>query len=155
MTPNRVNRAHWPTKENTHFFTFVFFGPWTNGQGWPQIGPGRAFFRLIQTLPTLWATWIHGFWFWFWEYSFFYIFCIPHFWISKFPDFQNLAWARLGLGRAWAMWTKTWFSIINIGVWARDRLCRRGETRASVTKYSFFFCRSKWATGSRQPLKAP
>ena len=26
------------------------------------------------------------------------IFWIPNFWISRFPDFQNLAWAGPGLG---------------------------------------------------------
>ena len=31
----------------------------------------------------------------------FYFFWIPHFWISRFPDFQNLAWA--GPGRVWTL----------------------------------------------------
>ena len=41
---------------------------------------------------------------------------------------------------AWgAIWTKKcWFSIVDIDVWARDRLFRLDETRASVTKYCFF-----------------
>ena len=56
---------------------------------------GKAFFRLIQTLPTFWATWI-----WILRIFIFEIFWIPNFWISRFPDFQNLVRARLGPGRA-------------------------------------------------------
>ena len=45
MTPNRVNRAHWPTKENIQIFImfliFPVFGK--NGLRWPQIGPGGFF----------------------------------------------------------------------------------------------------------------
>ena len=43
--PNRVNRAHWPTKENKqNFGMFVIFPAHTkNGPRWPQMGPGRFF----------------------------------------------------------------------------------------------------------------
>ena len=59
MTPNRVNRARWPTKENMQVFDiFVFFRPMQkmpcSGTKWDQ----EDFFLLIQTLPTFWATWI-------------------------------------------------------------------------------------------------
>ena len=60
----------------------------------PEMTPnvaGKLFFRLIQTLPTFWATWI-----WILIISITDIFWIPHFWISRFPDFQNLARAGLG-----------------------------------------------------------
>ena len=43
--PNRVNRAHWPTKENrqnfSNFSIFSVYGK--NGLRWPQIGPGGFF----------------------------------------------------------------------------------------------------------------
>ena len=43
--PNRVNRAHWPTKENRqkfrHFLIFPVHGK--NGLRWPQIGLGGFF----------------------------------------------------------------------------------------------------------------
>ena len=45
MTPNRVNRAHWPTKENRHSWNiFVVFS--VHGQkclGWARMGPGGWF----------------------------------------------------------------------------------------------------------------
>ena len=42
--PNRVNRAHCPTKENSeHIYIFCFFHR-KNGLGWPQIGPGGFLF---------------------------------------------------------------------------------------------------------------
>ena len=52
---------------------------------------GRIFFLLIQTLPTFWAERI-----WILRTFIFFIFWTPNFWISRFPDFQNLAWAGLG-----------------------------------------------------------
>ena len=48
--PNRVNRAHWPTKEHRQFF----FGPWKKWPGMAPNGTLEVFFRLIQTLPTFW-----------------------------------------------------------------------------------------------------
>ena len=57
--PHRVNRAHWPTKENRQNFGILdFSGLWKK---WPQMAPNgnlEAFFLLIQTLPTFWAEWI-------------------------------------------------------------------------------------------------
>ena len=140
MTPNLVNRAHWPTKENWQKFCFfVFFRsmekmPW-NGTKWGQ----EDFFLLIQTLPTFWAERI-----WILRICIFWICWTPNFWISRSPDFQ-----KSGLGQAsqrscgqlvWgAIWTKKcWFFSVNRDVWARDPLFRLGETRASVTKYWFF-----------------
>ena len=52
------------------------------------------FFRLIQTLPTFWVTWIRIL-----RLFIFDMFGITNFWISRFQDFQNLAQAGLG----WAL----------------------------------------------------
>merc|ERR1711965_310637 len=59
-------------------------------------GAGKIFFWLIQALPTFWAEriWILG-------NFIFPIFGIPNCWISRSPDFQNLAWAGPGLGLGW------------------------------------------------------
>ena len=57
---------------------------------WPQMAPNRVrriFFLLIQTLPTFWAEWILIL-----RIFIFFIFWIPNFWISRFPDISNLAW---------------------------------------------------------------
>ena len=45
MTPNRVNRAHWPTKENRqNLGIFLIFPAHAkNGPRWPQMGPGEFF----------------------------------------------------------------------------------------------------------------
>ena len=96
MTPNRVNRAHWPTRKigNT-YFCFYFS---VHGTKWPRMAPngaGKVFFRLIQPLPTFWAERI-----WILRIFMFDIFWIPNFWIFRFPDFQNLARAWVGAG--WA-----------------------------------------------------
>ena len=58
MTPNRVKRAHWPTKENlAKSLQFLdSSGPRKKMPGRAPNGAGRFFFRLIQTLPTFWAT---------------------------------------------------------------------------------------------------
>ena len=60
--------------------------------GWPQMGPGGSFFRLVQTLPTFWATWI-------WILR---IFMFELFLDSKFPDFQVPRFPKSGPGAAWA-----------------------------------------------------
>ena len=54
MTPNRVNRPHWPTKENIEIFTilFDFFGAWTKWPGMATNEVRRFFFRVIQTFPA-------------------------------------------------------------------------------------------------------
>ena len=78
---------------------FAFFRP---TQKWPGMAPnvaGRFFFRLIQTLPTFWATRI--------LILRILIFLDPKFPDLQVPDFQisrNLAWAQLGpsLGPAWS-----------------------------------------------------
>ena len=62
-----------------------------DGPKWGQ----EDFFLLIQTLPTFWAERI-----WILRIFIFLIFEIPNFWISRSPDFQNLARARLGPGQA-------------------------------------------------------
>ena len=58
-------------------------------------GAGGIFFWLIQALPTFWAERI-----WILRIYMFTTLRITNFWISRFPDFQNLDRARLGLG--WA-----------------------------------------------------
>ena len=58
----------------------------------PKWGPRVFFFLLIQTLTTFWAERI-----WILRTLFLLIFWIPNFWMSRSPDFQNLA-----PGQAWA-----------------------------------------------------
>ena len=87
MTPNRVNRAHGPTKENFRSMEKMA----SDGPKW-----GRE--ELFPTNPDL-AN-ILGRTDLDFENFFFFIVCTPNFWISRFPDFQNLAWAGLGLGEA-------------------------------------------------------
>ena len=41
--PNRVNRAHWPTKENRQKYVPIFSVHGTNCLGWPQMRPGGFF----------------------------------------------------------------------------------------------------------------
>ena len=127
--PNRVNRAHWPTKENRQNFSifFAFFRPTQKiGPDGPKWGQ-EDFFLLIQTLPTFWAERIlilRIFIFW--------IFWIPNFQISRFPDFQ-----KSGLGRAWALGRAGplgWAAGGALG-WAPrvgPRVCPRGGPRAAV-----------------------
>ena len=100
MTPNRVNRAHWPTKENRQNFEFFLIFP-AHAKKWAQMGPNgprRFFFPLIQTLSTFWAARIL-------------ILRTFIFWSFLGPTF--VAWAHLGpawahplgpthLGPAWA-----------------------------------------------------
>ena len=91
-----ANRAHWPTKENCQKFIFFrFFRP-TQKIAWggPKWGREGFFFRLIQTLPTFWATWI-----WNLRISMFEIFV--GFQIFGFPGSQlSKSWSGPGLGRA-------------------------------------------------------
>merc|ERR1711965_1050719 len=79
-------------RENVYIF-LDFFGPWRKWHGMAPNGAGRIFFQLIQALPTFWAERISIL-----RTFTFSIFWIPNFWISRSPDFQNLA-----LGRAWAL----------------------------------------------------
>ena len=100
MTPNRVNRAHWPTKENRPNFVIVWIFPayGENYLGWPQMGPGGFFVLLIQTLPTFWAEHLCIL-----RFLTLLIFRIPNFWISRSPDFQiPRPRPGPGLGRTWA-----------------------------------------------------
>ena len=64
----RLNRAHWPTKENRQKIDnfWIFPAHAKNDPGGPQMGPGGFFFRLIKTLPTFWAERI-----WILRFSFF------------------------------------------------------------------------------------
>ena len=83
--PNRVNRAHWPTKENSETYYYLMIFPVHGKMAW--VGPkwGQEFvFLLIQTLPTCWAerTWILSL------FLCFVFFWIPNFWISRSPEFQ-------------------------------------------------------------------
>ena len=60
--PHRVNRAHWPTKENRQniniSFFFLFFRSMEKmASDGPKYGP-EDFFLLIQTSPTFGAEWI-------------------------------------------------------------------------------------------------
>ena len=49
--PNRVNRAHWPTKENRNILNcFGFFGPWKK---WPGMAPNGARRIFVPTNPDL------------------------------------------------------------------------------------------------------
>ena len=53
MTPDRVNRAHWPTKENRqHSLIFLFFGPLKNR---PEMIPNgaRSFFPTNLDLANI------------------------------------------------------------------------------------------------------
>ena len=94
MTPNRVNRAHWPTKENRQLFCYFCFFCFMEKIAWdgPKWGQ-EDFFLLIQTLPTFWAEriWILR------TLSFFFDFLD-----SKFLDFHVPRFPKSGPGQAWA-----------------------------------------------------
>ena len=109
--PNRVNRAHGPTKENRQNFRIfsIFPAHAKNGPRWPQLGPGR-FFPTNPDLADILGNTDFDF-----ENFHFLIFWIPNFWISRSPDFQNLARARLGPGQA-GLEPSGGFSIVNICV---------------------------------------
>ena len=95
MTPTRVNRAHWHTKENRQDFDMFCIFPvhGENGLRWPQMMP-RGFFLLIQTLPTFWAERIlilrFLYFFDFLDPTFldFQVSRSPNFWVSRSPDLQ-------------------------------------------------------------------
>ena len=65
--PNRVNRAHWPTKENVHVFciSILVFGPLqglaetTNlaTKGREQHGPTREFWQFVWHSLELFSSW--------------------------------------------------------------------------------------------------
>ena len=81
-------------KGNRHFLHVAFL-IFRSMEKWAQmapIGTLQPFFLLIQTLPTFWAERI-----WNLRIAIFFILWIPNFWISRSPDFPNLAWARPGL----------------------------------------------------------
>ena len=104
MTPNRVNRAHWPTRENRQilYILFDFFGPWRKLPGMALNGAGKLFFRPVQTLPTFWATWILiVFVILMFVDSEFQDVQAPKFWISQNQDFPTSP----GLGQ-WALFTR-------------------------------------------------
>ena len=96
FNPSRVPQSSSLPFMNLHAhqgkYTFFsnFSGPRKKLHGMAPNGAGRFFFRLIQTLPTFWATWILIL-----SIFIFWIFWIPNFQISRFPDFQ-----KSGLGRA-------------------------------------------------------
>ena len=82
----------WPTRENKciicNICSFSVHGE--NCLKWHQMGLGRSFSGKSRPCRHFGRHW-----FGFWEFTFSWI---PTFWISGFPDFQNLAWAGLGLG---------------------------------------------------------
>ena len=112
MTPNQVNRVHWPTKENrqAHIFVCLLSVHGKNLPGMAPNGAGKLFFRPIQTFPTFWATWI-----WILRFSIFSYMFLD----SKFLDFQVPRFPKSGPGQAWAGpgWTLACeLSTVNMGV---------------------------------------
>ena len=96
--PKRVNRAHWPTKENWQNSNISkFFRPMekmaSDGPKWGQ----EAFFLLIQTLPTFGAEGI-----WILRVCFL-IFWIPNFCIPRSPDLQIPRFPGSQISKRWAM----------------------------------------------------
>ena len=97
LTPPKVNRAHWPTKENRHFCCCIFCIFPAHAKNWPKWGQ-EDFFLLIQTLLTFWAERILIL-----RMLFFWIFLVPNFWLG--PGVGPPTWARRGpthVGPAWA-----------------------------------------------------
>ena len=106
-----MNRAHWPTKENRQnsiiFSIFSAHGKIaSNGPKWGQ----ELFFPASADLANILGDTDVDF-----ENFYFFDLLDPNilnfqvpksqnFWISRSPDLQNLAWARLGTGRSWAGW---------------------------------------------------
>ena len=83
--PHRVNRAHWPTKENAQNFAFSIFPVHgKNGLGWPQIEPG-VFFPTNPDLADILGRMDLDFGI----CLFLFLNCwIPNFWISRSPDLK-------------------------------------------------------------------
>ena len=91
MTPNRVNRAHWPTKENSQknmHCVCIFLAHGQICLKWPQMGPGVVFPTNPNLANILGRMDL--------EFEILYIFVcwgpqlsrVPSPQISKFPDFQ-------------------------------------------------------------------
>ena len=100
--PNRVNRAHGPTKENRQFLGnfWIFPAHAKNGPRWPQTGPG-GFFPTNPDLADILDETDFDF-----ENFYFFDFLgsqIPRFPGSRFPKFQ-----KSGLGPAWARLGPSW-----------------------------------------------
>jgi hypothetical protein len=101
MTPNWVDRAHWPTNKNTqHLYMFVVdvSGPWKNSLKWLQMGQDDCF----PTNPDL-ADILGR------NDSFFCFFvdCLePN--ILDFQDPKNQDFQKSGLGQAWAELGRAW-----------------------------------------------
>ena len=138
MTPNRVNRAHWPTKESKQILCiFYFCRSMEKIAGMTPNGAGKVFFRPIQTLPTFWATWmlisIDFICFCFLD-SKTLDFHVPKFWIFRLPkiwipDF-NICMSRL---------PKKWIPLlpINPELILMSMLTRGGnQKRAQTTRTS-------------------
>ena len=91
--PNRVNRAHWPTKEHSKILTVFAFFRSMEKMTWdgPKWGREGLFLANPDLADILGRTHLD------FEHFHFCFFWIPNFWMSRSPDFQNLA-----PGRAWA-----------------------------------------------------
>ena len=82
--PNRVNRAHRPTKDRQNFDIFSIFPAHAkNCPRWAQMGPG-GFFPTNPDLADILGRTDLSF-----ENFYFLIFWTPHFWISRSPDLQT------------------------------------------------------------------
>merc|ERR1711995_271713 len=91
--PNRVNRAHWPTKENSQKLQIfcIFPAHAKNWPRWPQMGPG-VFFPTNPDLADILGDMDFDF-----ENCCFWIPLYP-----KFQDFQVADFQKSGLGPGWA-----------------------------------------------------
>ena len=92
--PNRVNRAHWPTKENRQILVFFCIFPVhaENGLGWAQMGQAGFFPTNPDLADILGRTDLE-----FENFYFFHFVDHPKFLDFQVPDFPNLAWAGPGL----------------------------------------------------------
>ena len=84
IAPPRVDRAHWPTKENRQELTFLgFFRPM---EKWTQMVPNGARRIFVPTNPDLadilGRTDLN------FENIYFLDFWMPNFWMSRSPDLQ-------------------------------------------------------------------
>ena len=109
MTPNRVNRAHWPTRKigKTNYALHVS-STWKKLREMAPNGARSLFPLLIQTSPTFWATRILIF-----DNLFCFPFLDPRFpesqtfgfpdsWVSRFPDswiLESGSWLWLAAAR--------------------------------------------------------